>query len=403
MTTTATDPDTALDGLRCQVDQLLAMDPAEWTLDQLQRTILDVHTLTQQLAAVQAKALASFDTRGGAQLAGHRTTGDWLATSTRTPAGHAGWWVHTARALRDVLPETATALADGAITIDHVRAIRAAHRTIGDALTTCEDTVVAFARDHSAKDLRGFLDVLVQNYRPDDHDNDAEAARTKRHARLSASLDGWWHLTGFLDPATGAALAAALDVYADKTSPDDHRTAGNRTADALAEIAHRALAPIDRPSGLGHITLTLTPDQLTTGLGVRWPSGLLASRTDVHTTACSAKVTYVVGIPTDPIHWQPLAVGFAQRYATKAQRAALAVRDGSGCVYPGCTVPAHRCIAHHIRPWDDRGPTDLTNLVLVCHFHHRTVHHGKLAITRTPTGRYTTTTSNRAPPLPRPG
>ena len=32
-------------------------------------------------------------------------------------------------------------------------------------------------------------------------------------------------------------LAAALDVYADKTSPDDHRTAGNRTADALAEIA----------------------------------------------------------------------------------------------------------------------------------------------------------------------
>ncbi|MBK9435552.1 MAG: DUF222 domain-containing protein [Micrococcales bacterium] len=194
----------SLDGLRWQVDQLLAMDPAEWTLDQLQRTILDVHTLTQQLAAVQAKALASFDTRGGAQLAGHRTTGDWLATSTRTPAGHAGWWVHTARALRDVLPETATALADGAITIDHVRAIRAAHRTIGDALTTCEDTVVAFARDHSAKDLRGFLDVLVQNYRPDDHDNDAEAARTKRHARLSASLDGWWHLTGFLDPATGA-------------------------------------------------------------------------------------------------------------------------------------------------------------------------------------------------------
>ncbi len=51
MTTAVTDPDTALDGLGCQVDQLLAMDPGEWTLDQLQRTILDVHTLTQQLAA----------------------------------------------------------------------------------------------------------------------------------------------------------------------------------------------------------------------------------------------------------------------------------------------------------------------------------------------------------------
>ena len=35
--------------------------------------------------------------------------GDWLATSTRTPAGHAGWWVHTARALRDIAARTATA------------------------------------------------------------------------------------------------------------------------------------------------------------------------------------------------------------------------------------------------------------------------------------------------------
>ena len=59
--------------------------------------------------------------------------------------------------------------------------------------------MVAFARDHSAKDLRGFLDVLVRNYRPDDHDNDAWGRPRKRHARLSASLDGWWHLTGFLD------------------------------------------------------------------------------------------------------------------------------------------------------------------------------------------------------------
>ena len=95
MTITVTDPDEALDGLRCHLDHLLGMDPAEWSLDQLERAILEVHTLTQQLAAVQAKALASFDTRGGAQLAGHRTTGDWLAKSTRTPAGHAGWWVHT--------------------------------------------------------------------------------------------------------------------------------------------------------------------------------------------------------------------------------------------------------------------------------------------------------------------
>jgi hypothetical protein len=53
-----------------------------------------------------------------------------------------------------VLPETATALADGAITIEHVRAIRGAHRTIVDAMTTCKVTVVAFARDHNPGPLQ---------------------------------------------------------------------------------------------------------------------------------------------------------------------------------------------------------------------------------------------------------
>ena len=44
MTITVTDLDTALDGLRGQVDQLLGMDPAEWTLDQLQRAVQNVRT-----------------------------------------------------------------------------------------------------------------------------------------------------------------------------------------------------------------------------------------------------------------------------------------------------------------------------------------------------------------------
>ena len=50
MTTTiqalGTDPDTALAELRGSVESLVAADPAEWTLDQLERAIVDLHTLT---------------------------------------------------------------------------------------------------------------------------------------------------------------------------------------------------------------------------------------------------------------------------------------------------------------------------------------------------------------------
>ena len=172
-----------------------------------------------------------------------------------------------------------------------------------------------------------------------------------------------------------------------------------RRADALAEIAARAVEVTDAPTGFGHVTLTVTAQQLASGLGVRWPSGLLASRTDTHTLSCSASVTYVVGLPTDdPVRWEPLAVGFAARYATKAQRAALAVRDGSGCAHPGCTVPGWRCVAHHIRPWADGGRTDLDNMVLLCRYHHRRVHHGHLHIVWVDGHATTTTDTNRAPP-----
>ena len=37
--------------------------------------------------------------------------------------------------------------------------------------------------------------------------------------------------------------------------------------------------------------------------------------------------------------------------------------------------------AHHIRHWEDGGPTELVNLVLVCPYHHRLHHRGLITIT----------------------
>jgi Domain of unknown function (DUF222)/HNH endonuclease len=71
-----------------------------------------------------------------------------------------------------------------------------------------------------------------------------------------------------------------------------------------------------------------------------------------------------------------LYLGRNRRLATPAQIAALTVRDGDGCQFPGCTHTRH-LHAHHVRSWLYGGPTDIDNLVLVCSFHHQLVHdHG---------------------------
>ncbi|MGH2815218.1 MAG: HNH endonuclease signature motif containing protein, partial [Actinomycetota bacterium] len=74
----------------------------------------------------------------------------------------------------------------------------------------------------------------------------------------------------------------------------------------------------------------------------------------------------------------------------------LVVRDG-GCAVAGCDRPPAWCQAHHLRHWLHGGPTNLTNLALLCRAHHRTVHEGGWRLIRGPDGRFTTSRSPRRP------
>jgi hypothetical protein len=91
--------------------------------------------------------------------------------------------------------------------------------------------------------------------------------------------------------------------------------------------------------------------------------------------ACEADIIPVVldgaGVPLD--------MGRRRRLPTPSQRLAVTARD-QHCVIPGCGMPPEWCQVHHIVEWIDGGPTDLDNLALVCHGHHREIHHGHLIV-----------------------
>ena len=65
----------------------------------------------------------------------------------------------------------------------------------------------------------------------------------------------------------------------------------------------------------------------------------------------------------------PLDVGALTETIPVHLRRAVAVRD-RGCRFPGCDQPAAACHPHHIVPRAQGGPTCLTNLMLLCSFHH---------------------------------
>ena len=76
-----------------------------------------------------------------------------------------------------------------------------------------------------------------------------------------------------------------------------------------------------------------------------------------------------------------IGAGRATRTVNRRLRRALEHRDRT-CVVPGCE--ATRALhAHHLHHWEDGGPTDLDNLVLVCPFHHRAHHRGDITLSGT--------------------
>ncbi len=166
--------------------------------------------------------------------------------------------------------------------------------------------------------------------------------------------------------------------------PPDRRTRAQRAADALSQLCTWALAgQVDgvllpsEPARYPQVTLTVELARLHAGLaGAGTLDALATARAaaaltagQVRTLACAAEV--LPAVMAGPS--QPLDVGRTRRLATRAQRAALALRD-RGCVVPGCAVPAAGCIAHHLTGWAARGATDLANLALLCPSHHTQVH-----------------------------
>ena len=160
--------------------------------------------------------------------------------------------------------------------------------------------------------------------------------------------------------------------------------------------SHHGIAP--------HITVQVSLDDVRAGLGGELvmpgsDENVLLTSAAVRRIMCDAAITPVVvqrllalEAATGTDHLAQLLtstavavlyVGRDKRTVTPAQRRALEARD-QHCVFPGCRAHPRRCQAHHVREWENNGPTDIDNLALLCVRHHISVHEGGWSITPTP-------------------
>ena len=275
------------------------------------------------------------------------------------------------------LPRVAAALGSGEISFQSTSVLCHLREQLGEkAELFDENEMLEYAREWSVFHLRKLCNAARHQADPEGFFNDAEESFTRRRFHVSQMSDGLYLVDGVLDPVAGAALVTAVDVLSKPKGPEDERTARQRRADAVGELALHAMEQGTLPRRHAvkpHLNLTMTLEGLKGQVGVP-PAELelslpISTRT-AERLACDCTVSRVLLADSMVID-----VGRATRTVSPPMRRALRVRD-KGCRFPGCDRQVNWSSPHHIVHWARGGPNNLPNMVLLCYFHHRLVHEG---------------------------
>jgi hypothetical protein len=213
-------------------------------------------------------------------------------------------------------------------------------------------------------------------------------AAEARWLRLTPLENGSSLISGQLDSIGAAAFRTALEPLTRRSGEGDDRCLERRQADGLVEMTvllldHGSLP--HRASQRPHLQVTTTLETLR-GLPGSPAADMefsqpISSET-VQRVACDSVIARIVFGPGSVI----VDAGRARRVVSGPTRRALNARDRQ-CQWPGCERPASWTAAHHLVHWIAGGPTDLSNLILLCLRHHWMVHEGGWQLARAKDGR----------------
>ena len=244
-----------------------------------------------------------------------------------------------------------------------------------------EEQWIHNAQTLSIKELRYASLFARHAWDPEGFERDDEEDYDQRYLHLS-QMGRMYRLDAMLDPEGGATLKSALDGLVKRLGPDDRRTPKQRRADALTEMVHHAMDQGTLPHRNGvrpHITVSTTVEALKGESGVpasELEGGMPVSSKTAQRLACNGTLTRVVKAESVVVD-----VGRATRAVSPSQWRALKARY-AGCGWAGCDRPIGWTSAHHIEFWANGGPSNVHNLLPLCHSHHRLVHEGGWQVIR---------------------
>ena len=417
----------AASDVRSSLEAVADANPTFMSVEEKATALQDLVAAEGQLAELRLRILA--DAGDLAAETAAKDAAGWLAHHTRTRFTEARADLALAGALDRDLPVLAAAMREGSVTLAQAHVIRRAvdalpARVGADVVVRAEAHLVAVAGEFGPKELgrigRRILDVVAPEI--------AEAAEGAQLAQLESRAhdvtrltmrrlgDGTTRISSIVPDAAATRLATYLEAHANPRRVHAGAVPGedDPSSDVTA-TAHDPVARLAYPRRMGEafvafletvdasnlplhggsattvvVTIPLAALQAEiagaglVGAGLVPGDDLAGDRisaSQARRLACTANIIPAV-LDGRSV---PLDLGRSRRLFTPTQRLAMAVRDQT-CRAEGCDAPANWCEAHHLRPWEQGGRTDIDDGVLLCSHHHHRVHDTRYLVEHLPSG-----------------
>ena len=350
-----------------------------------------------------AAMLAVFQTTAAATTAVRERHGDGGAGILRHAAGlsrrQAESHVKTAEALQS-MPAVRDAAESGRISFANAGHLARAGETAGAEAVQSDSALVSKAESMSEDQFAREARRWTARRQPDGGEADYRRKRERRSVRFWNGDDGMTHLKAELDPVTGERIRNRLedearrlykgDKKAARASGADRRTFRQCMADALDRTTAGSGDNLKRSTGgrgnaphpLADIAVVAHLDDESSRIVAQLANGEPLPDSILQELMCRSAITPLLygsnGVPL----WR----GVTKRSATAAQHQALVARDGA-C--SGCRANPALCEDHHVRPVAEGGPTNITNMTLLCWDCHIKVHRHGWRVVPSGGGRFT--------------
>jgi hypothetical protein len=178
----------SLESVLTDLAELAAGDVVSWSDEQVRTALPALLSAVNQLNAVVAGVVGSFDVRDLSDVDGCRTTRTWLTAFGRMSQGAASGWLSRAR-LRRELPALAAAAGRGDVSAEHLRKVSDLVEKVGVvAVRDFDDILAGLASTANPIHLEKACERIRAHVDPDGPAPDPHAAFERRGSKRSGAL-----------------------------------------------------------------------------------------------------------------------------------------------------------------------------------------------------------------------